>query len=118
MAKKISAVKAVKKSAAPKKPAEPAKVVPAGKLSVIVDYPREGDLVRPGHYAVRIDALGAAEVQVKLDGTDWLECREAVGFFWYDWSPQKPGPVVVAARARKPKGRWIASPGRACVVEA
>lgn len=104
-----------KKTVPVKKPVVKA---PPSKLNVVVDYPREGDLVRPGHYAVRVDAPGAAEVQIRLDGMDWIDCRQAVGFFWYDWSPQKPGPVVVSARARKPKGRWTASAPRACVVEA
>lgn len=113
MPKKISV--APKPKAA--KPAAPKKA-PASKLVVAIDYPQEGALVRPGHYAVRVDALGAEEVQIRLDGTDWLDCREAVGFFWYDWSPQKPGPVVLAARARRAKGRWVAAPDRNCVVEA
>src|SRR5687768_4447662 len=101
MAKK-TAVSAAPKTAAkkPAKAAAPRKAA-ASKLTVAIDYPREGDLVRPGHYAVRVDAVGADQLQLRLDGTDWIDCREAVGFFWYDWSPQKPGPVVLSARARK-----------------
>lgn len=91
---------------------------PQPKLVVLVDYPIEAALVRPGHYAVRVDALGADDVELRLDATSWLPCREAVGFFWYDWSPQKPGPVVLRARARRAQGRWLLSPERRCFVEA
>lgn len=117
MAKK-SATGALKAAATKLKKAAAPRKAPAAKLSVVIDYPREGDLVRPGHYAIRVDAVGADQLQLRLDGTDWIDCREAVGFFWYDWAPQKPGAVVLSARARKGKGRWVASAERRCVVEA
>ncbi len=116
MTKKTSASKsAVAALSAPRKTAARAA---APKLSAVIDFPSEGELVRPGHYAIRVTATGADAVEVRLDGTDWLPCREAVGFFWHDWAPQKPGPVVVSARARRAKGRWARSVDRSCFVEA
>ncbi|MFI5345622.1 MAG: hypothetical protein ACHQ51_04530 [Elusimicrobiota bacterium] len=113
MAKKTEAVKilrpAVKKPAA--KPAAPKKT----RLEVSVDYPLEGESVRSGHYSIRLTSAGAGQVQVRLDG-EWTDCREAVGHFWYDWSPLA-GSVRIEARARVGKGRWTAASPRACVVE-
>jgi hypothetical protein len=94
-----------RKAAAPKKPA----------LRPEIDYPREGESVAPGHYSIRITADGAAEAQARVNGGEWGACREAVGHFWFDWAPQ-PGAASIEVRARAGKGRWAASPARACVV--
>lgn len=105
MAKKISAAKA-----APKKTAK----APARKkaaLAVSIDYPQAGEAVRSGHYSIRLTASGASSAQVRLDGGEWLECREAVGHFWLDWTP-KAGSASIEARARSGKGRWAAAPAR------
>lgn len=114
VAKKISAPKArpvTKKAAA--KPAAAKKP----RLAVTVDHPLEGEAVRPGHYSIRLTAAGAGQAQVRLDGGEWRDCREAVGHFWFDWAPQA-GAVRIEARARAGKGRWAAAPARACAVEA
>lgn len=110
MAKKTSVVRKTAGTPAARKPAE--------KLVPVIDFPTEHELVRPGHYAIRVTAAGADAVEIRLDGTDWLACREAVGFFWHDWAPQKPGPVTVSARARRGKGRWALAGDRSCLVEA
>ncbi|MDE2143093.1 MAG: hypothetical protein KGJ84_11850 [Elusimicrobia bacterium] len=98
-----------------KKIASPKAVRPACKP--IVDYPREGEIVRPGHYSIRLTAAGAGQVQARLNAGEWSDCREAVGHHWFDWTPVV-GPVLIEARARIGKGRWTAAPARACVVSA
>lgn len=111
MAKKIAAVK-------PKTAAKRAAKTPAPRkdaLSVSIDYPQEGEAVRTGHYSIRLTAAGAAQAQVRVNGGDWLDCREAVGHFWLDWAPAA-GSVSIEARARSGKGRWTAAPARAVVV--
>lgn len=110
MAKKISAPKTRRPAAvktASKKP----------RLEAAVDHPQEGEVVRPGHYSIRLTAAGAGQAQVRLDGGEWRDCREAVGHFWFDWAP-RTGPARIEARARAGKGRWAAAPARACVVDA
>lgn len=96
---------AAKKSAAPKKAA----------LTVSIDHPLEGETLRPGHYSVRLSAPVGAQVQVRLDGGEWLDCREAVGFLWFDFAPVT-GLARLEARARSGKGRWSAVVARSCVV--
>lgn len=90
-----------KRTAAPKK-AAPAKKTP---LKVVIDYPAVHEIVLPGHYAIRLTAAGATQAQVRFDGDDWSDCRQAAGHFWYDWAPQA-GRVRIEARARTGKGRW------------
>ncbi|MBI3565202.1 MAG: hypothetical protein HY079_08405 [Elusimicrobia bacterium] len=96
---------AAKKSAAPKKAA----------LTPIIDHPLEGETLRPGHYSVRVSAPAEAQVQVRLDGGEWLDCREAAGFRWFDFAPAI-GLARLEVRARLGKGRWSAVVERSCVV--
>ena len=116
MANKISAVKT--KPAPPKPAAKKAVAKKAPKkapLRVSIDYPLEGEAVRPGHYSIRLTAAGSTQAQGRFDGGDWLDCREAVGHFWLDWAP-RAGEARLEARARSGKGRWTAAPARVAVV--
>ena len=67
-----------------------------------IDYPRLGEKVRRGHYAIRISAP-AGECHVAIDGDCWRSCRREAGFFWYDWSPA-PGAHHIVARNRVDNG--------------
>lgn len=110
MAKKSSVKKVVpvpKKTVAKKAP----------RAAATIDYPREGEAVRPGHYAVRATAQGFSQAQLRINGGEWLECREAVGHFWLDWAPVS-GAATLELRARSGKGRWTAPVARGCVVSA
>lgn len=100
-----------KKIAKPRPKARPKK----SRTTVSIDYPAEGESVRPGHYSVRLSVAGADQAQVRVDGGEWRDCREAVGHFWFDWAPL-PGAARLEARARAGKGRWTAAPARDCVV--
>ena len=113
MAKKTNSPK-IRRPAAKRAASNPAARKP--RLAVAVDYPLEGETVRPGHYSIRLTAAGAGQAQVRFDGGGWSDCREAVGHFWFDWAPQA-GPARIEARARAGKGRWVAAPARACAVE-
>jgi hypothetical protein len=115
MAKKTAAASpktAAPKTAAPKRAAKPA-APKKSSLSVTIDYPQDGETVRPGHYSIRLTVSAPAEVQLRVNGGEWLSCREAVGHYWLDWSA---APAVLEARARAGKGRWSASPARAVAV--
>lgn len=95
----------VKKAAAPKKT----------PLAATIDHPLEGETLRLGHYSIRLSAPAEAQVQVRLDGGEWLDAREAVGFRWFDFAPSI-GLVTIEVRARAGKGRWTAPVARTCVV--
>ncbi len=100
--KKTKAEKAPKAAAAPKAPAKRAprrKAAPA--LAVFIDYPREGEIVSAGHYTVRIGTVpAAATVELSIDGGVWTPCREAAGYWWFDWSGIGAGPHHLQVRAQ------------------
>lgn len=82
------------KRAAPRRKAVPS-------LQVFIDYPREGELVRPGHYSIRVGTVpAAASVELSIDGGVWIPCRESAGYWWYDWSGFEIGPHQIQARAQ------------------
>ena len=120
MKKKSTVVKAVPAASAAPKPAAASqkdarrRVVP--KLQADIEYPLEGERVQPGHYAVRIAAGGATEVEISVADGPWQPCRESVGYHWFDWAPAGSGRSALTARARSGKGRWIKTEVRACQV--
>jgi hypothetical protein len=79
----------------------------AGALAI--DYPSEGDRVIQGHYAVRISAA-SGPVDVSINGGEWQSCREANGYFWFDWWPETTGKQKITARQSKKTA------ARACTV--
>jgi hypothetical protein len=64
-----------------------------------IDYPQQGEKVQVGHYAVRISGC-TGECQVSIDDGDWQNCRNAEGFWWYDWSADQPGTHRISVRTR------------------
>ncbi len=82
--------------------------------TIAIDYPREEELVIPGHYAVRISAHPQAQVEISINEGDWLGCRHAVGYYWFDWEPSKAGEVTLVARQKIGKGRAKKSDTRFC----
>ena len=93
------------------------KIAPKTGLKVSIDHPQAGEIVRPGHYALRLSAARADRAQVRFDKGAWQDCRESLGHFWYDWAPQA-GRACVQVRARAGLGRWSAAVERDVVVTA
>jgi len=83
---------------------------------VIIDYPVERDMVKLGHYGIRIASDHGAHVQVSINNGDWFSCRAANGYFWFDWLPNKGGTYSIVARAQFGHGSWKVSDVRSCVV--
>jgi len=67
---------------------------------VVVDFPRESSTISGPYYSVRIGALEADTVDVCINQGDWLTCRHAAGYWWYDWADFEPGEYQIVARAR------------------
>lgn len=105
-----------KKTAAAKKPVAKKPAAKKSALRVVIDYPEAGAVVLPGHYAVRLTASGASQAQLRFDGGAWIDCRESLGHFWHDWSPQ-PGRANLESRARAGKGRWSPVAERGVIVK-
>jgi hypothetical protein len=114
-----SLIRGKKNSVADKKPdANGAKKPVALAADAVIDFPKEGQEVQAGHYAVRVSARPGFDVEINTGGADWFPCREAVGFFWFDWWPAKPGRTTLALRVKVGKGRWKKVSERSCRVAA
>lgn len=93
------------------------KVVQLQAERVVLDYPRQGESIDSREYAVRVGApADARTVEVAIDQGDWLACRPAVGYWWYDWSGFEPGEHEVIARAQTPDGRTLRTEIHDCFV--
>lgn len=111
----------------PKVVAPKAPIAPAAPVAVVaprngterqpatIDYPQDAERVFAGNYTIRISATGAGEAQVSVDGGEWQGCREAAGYFWYDWAPVA-GRHKLEVRVRSGKGRWKKGESRSCDV--
>ncbi len=91
---------AAQKTAARKTAGRSVKRAPKAK-EIQIDYPRGGDVIPSGgHYAVRVGSKPHELVEITFDNKKWYPCREAVGYYWFDWYPTKAAKVTLVARAR------------------
>lgn len=82
-------------------------------MSVALDHPAKGERVTAPCYTLRVGAIGDVErVEVAVDEGPWQSCRQAVGYWWYDWADYKGGWHRVVARACAADGRTIESETR------
>lgn len=98
-AKRTAAVK-IKKAAAKKDSFDP-------NLYVIIDHPKENEVVSGLHYAIRIGASSQGSVEISFDNGEWLPCRNAGGYWWFDWGYFTSGIHKIAARMRDEEGNMI-----------
>lgn len=102
---------------AARKPRAAAKGPKASKAAaVVLDFPAPEEKVAPGHYAIRVAANNEMKVEVSIDGGEWTECRPAVGYYWYDWTPATPGEHRIVARAKNGGPRFAKTEERVCLV--
>jgi len=90
---------------------------PPAAVELAIDFPQEGEFVRPGHYAIRLTAPAGSQVEISINDGNWELCRHAVGYYWYDWTPGKAGSQELVARSKIGKGKWKKSDARRCSVE-
>jgi len=75
-----------------------------------VDFPKQNEIINSPQYTLRLCAPeGVKSVEVALDDGEWQPCRQAVGYWWFDWSGFGDGEHEVIARIELEDGRKIAS---------
>lgn len=79
-----------------------------------IDYPAEGETLRATEYVIRLGVGGEQNVEIAFDDGLWQACRNASGFWWYDWSAIAPGTHTMVARMQTPEGVWYRTPVRTC----
>ncbi|MBI5597715.1 MAG: hypothetical protein HY928_16635 [Elusimicrobia bacterium] len=104
--------------AAPKATAKPRAASPKTPkaAAVVLDFPAREEKVAPGHYAIRVAANSDLSVEVSIDGGEWLACRPAVGYYWFDWAPTQAGEHRIVARAKNGGPRFSKTDERVCLV--
>ena len=108
--KVVAKKKAVSKAASTKKVNSSAKSkeLEAKKNSyVIVDYPVENETIAGNNYVLRIGASTDGYVEVSFNSGEWLPCRFASGYWWFDWNYFKSGNVTIAARIVGSDGKVV-----------
>ena len=80
--KKINSILSPEKLTQTVKPIEaanPSQTIEAKKVKdqITIDYPKEGEILNPRHYAIRISA-GNGEVEVSIDGSDSLQTMRGI----------------------------------------
>lgn len=105
--KKVTATKsaAVKKTCCASKKELEAKNNP--NSYVIVDYPVENETIASDNYVLRIGASTDGYVEVSFNSGEWLPCRFASGYWWFDWNYFKSGNVTIAARIVGSDGKVV-----------
>ena len=80
---------------------------------VEIDFPGPRETIVSTHYAIRVKASKASQVDVSIDGGLWQPCRFSVGYWWFDWSNIGAGAHEIRARARRnPGGCFESAPRR------
>lgn len=87
---------------------------PAVESFIIVDFPQEKEVISSAEYTLRLGASPDAQnVEVSIDGGDWRACRQAVGYWWFDWSGYSKVAHKLSARVMTQDGRTIYGDPRA-----
>ncbi len=77
------------------------------------DYPQRRDVILSKEYTFRLGAQAQLKgVEISVDEGPWEPCRQAVGYWWYDWAGYAPGDHQAVARGITPEGKWVSTPPR------
>ena len=71
---------------------------PVVSKEVAVDYPQERELVTSPEYTFRVATKAASRVEISIDDNMWQPCRQADGYWWYDWTGYMSGRHQAVAR--------------------
>ena len=71
---------------------------PIAATAIALDYPKERERVISPDYTFRIEAKEASLVEISIDDNVWQPCRQADGYWWYDWSGYMSGKHQAVAR--------------------
>ena len=85
---------------------------------VTIDYPKDGEVITSHLYTFRISTgIPALEVDVSIDGSNWMPCRKSLGHWWFDWGKYKTKPYALHARLHAKDGSKHVSSIRRFIVK-
>lgn len=118
-AKRKTAAKTAKKTEeALEKTALPASDTAEKKQDeILIDFPKNNEEISSGTgYTVRIHAAECEAVEISINDSDWMPCRNASGYWWFDWDETEPGKYKIYARMLKKDGETVTSKRRLCKI--
>jgi len=72
---------------------------PKDNIAQIV-FPMENETIKSSSYTLKIKTKQPCKkVEVRFDGGEWEPCREAIGFWWFDWANYARKTYSVETRA-------------------
>jgi len=84
---------------------------------VQIDYPKNNEEISIGTgYTVRIFATECQSVEISVNDGEWKPCRNASGYWWFDWDEIEEGRYKLYARMIKDNGEIIVSKRRLCKI--
>jgi hypothetical protein len=83
---------------------------------VVVDYPKNLENITARQYTVRIGTSNCTGVDISVNDQPWQPCREASGYWWFDWNNFQAGTHQLVARMHKRNGEYLISKRRRCKV--
>lgn len=84
--------------------------VKTGEVCVVLDHPQQGEKITAPQYTFRVGTSGDIElVAISINQGPWQPCRNASGYWWYDWSGYTGGRYQAEARGQTKDGRVFAS---------
>ena len=68
--------------------------------NICIDYPQNNETVFCGHYCFRLGSRKpCSAMQVSINGGEWQNCRQANGYWWFDWWNFNTGNFYLEAKA-------------------
>ena len=68
--------------------------------NICIDYPQNNETVFCGHYCFRLGSIKpCSAMQVSINGGEWQNCRQANGYWWFDWWNFNTGNFYLEAKA-------------------
>ena len=76
------------------------------EVRAVLDHPQQGEKITAPQYTFRIGTLGDIElVAISINNGPWQPCRNAAGYWWYDWAGYTEGRYQAEAEAQTKDGR-------------
>ncbi|MFA5141170.1 MAG: hypothetical protein WC728_18265 [Elusimicrobiota bacterium] len=73
--------------------------------SILLNYPKLNEKITSSDYSFRIESRIGGAVEISIDDGPWQHCRDAAGYWWYDWRVGTPGKHKAVARVMTTEGQ-------------
>ena len=72
---------------------------------VLIDHPKENEVITHPQYSIRISASKATTVEISIEGGGWQPCYYSNGYWWFNWGNYSPVTHTIVARLKGEDGK-------------